>query len=368
MQVIPVALSGRDVVACAQTGSGKTAAFLLPMIARIHHITGVLSSKSKLLRHPLGLILAPTRELCMQIEKQAKELIQGLTNMRTALIVGGLPLPPQLHRLQMGVQMIIATPGRLLEILSRDELHLTDVRYFVLDEVDSMLQLGFDHQVQEIMEKLDGERQTVVVSATIPSTVENMASKLTHNPVFISDPKHYQPPVVVFVDSRIGADMLAEAVQQVCNIPCVSMHGDKEQTERNNILQLFIEGRYPVIVCTGVLGRGVDLLHVKQIINFDMPSTVEEYIHQVGRAGRLGTSGVALTFINNNNKRVFLDLIEALSPLGVTLPAELINSCHLQHQTGRKKQGVKRKERDEIVNQGNLMNMLTKISTRRKRT
>uniref|UniRef100_A0A6P8HX19 RNA helicase n=1 Tax=Actinia tenebrosa TaxID=6105 RepID=A0A6P8HX19_ACTTE len=398
MQLIPVALSGRDIIACAQTGSGKTAAFLLPMIARIHSITDKLLPKSALLRTPLGLVLAPTRELCMQIEDQAKEFMQGLSNMRTALLVGGMPLPPQIHRIQMGVQIIVATPGRLLEILSKVNLDLTNVKCLVVDEVDSMFQLGFEQQVQQILENLNEAKQTMMTSATIPPNVETMASKLLRDPAFISvgnpnaptqavkqlvlwveekskkkhlfsilnDSKHFKPPVVVFVDSKIGADMLAEAIQKMCKIPCVAMHGDKKQEERTQILQSFISGEYPVIVCTGVLGRGVDLLNVKQVINFDMPASIEEYIHQVGRAGRLGTSGWAVTFINNQNKHLFLDLIETLSPLGVSLPSELTNSFYAKQQKERKKQKAK-DEKDEIVHQGNLIDLLKKSTERRKK-
>ncbi|XP_068694300.1 probable ATP-dependent RNA helicase DDX59 [Montipora foliosa] len=402
MQVIPVALSLRDVLACAQTGSGKTAAFLLPMIQIIYSEIDweVQNKRSFNTNNPRGLIMAPTRELCMQIEKQAKELMNGLPNMKTALLVGGLPLPPQLYRLKSGVQIIVATPGRLQEIVAQAGVDLSAIKFFILDEVDVMLQMGFQCQVQDIIDKLPAVKQTMMFSATIPSSIERMAAKLLVNPVYIlvgspsaptesvkqvvlwvedkskkkrlfsilQDSKHFRPPIVVFVDSKMGADLLAEAVQEVCGILCLPMHGDKSQTERSNTLESFQAGDCPVLVCTSLLGRGIDLPNVSQVINFDMPSSVEEYIHQVGRAGRLGKTGWALTFINNTNKHVFRDLVESLQPLGVTMPQELLNSPYLQQQRQQTKHSSrKRRQRDTLTHE-NLMDLIKKNSRRKKAT
>jgi len=301
MQVIPSALSLRDVMACAQTGSGKTAAFLLPMIQIIYsEIDWELQNKKSInTESPRGLIMAPTRELCMQIEKQAKELMKGLPHMKTALLVGGLPLPPQLHRLRSGVQIVVATPGRLQEIVSQSGVDLSSIKCFVLDEVDVMLQMGFDCQVQDIIDKLPARKQTLMFSATIPSSIESMATKLLINPVYtlvgspsapadsvkqvvlwvedkskkkrlfsiLQDSKHFRPPIVVFVDSKMGADLLAEAVREVCEIHCLPMHGDKLQSERSKTLESFQAGDCPVLVCTSLLGRGIDLPNVSQVIN-----------------------------------------------------------------------------------------------------
>ncbi|XP_001641091.2 probable ATP-dependent RNA helicase DDX59 [Nematostella vectensis] len=392
MQVLPVLLSGRDVMVCASTGSGKTASFLLPMISRIHHITGKLLPSSPEVRFIYGLILAPTRELCMQIEKQTKEFVHGMTNMRTALLIGGVPVPPQLHRLKMGVQVIVATPGRMVEIISRQAVDLTHVIGCVVDEVDTMLQLGFEQQVQQILERLSNRRQTMLFSATIPPSIEAMASRLLNAPVFISagspslptkavkqlilwveekskkkqlfsilkDSRHFNPPAVVFVESKLGADMLAEAVSKVCHIKCLSMHGDKPQAERAQILQDFLAGECPLVVSTAVLGRGVDLLNIRQVINFDMPPTYEEYVHQIGRAGRLGATGWSISFINNASKGLFLQLINKLQPMGVKLPDELTRSAHVLDERCRASNSRKRAEKDEIVNQSNLMDLIVK--------
>ncbi|XP_029211500.2 probable ATP-dependent RNA helicase DDX59 [Acropora millepora] len=400
MQVIPSALSLRDVMACAQTGSGKTAAFLLPMIQIIYsEIDWELQNKESInTESPRGLIMAPTRELCMQIEKQAKELMKGLPHMKTALLVGGLPLPPQLHRLRSGVQIVVATPGRLQEIVAQSGVDLSFIKCFVLDEVDVMLQMGFDCQVQDIIDKLPGRKQTLMFSATIPSSIESMATKLLINPVYtlvgspsaptdsvkqvvlwvedkskkkrlfsiLQDSKHFRPPIVVFVDSKMGADLLAEAVCEVCEIHCLPMHGDKLQSERSKTLESFQAGDCPVLVCTSLLGRGIDLPNVSQVINFDMPSSVEEYIHQVGRAGRLGKKGWALTFINNTNKNVFLGLVDSLQPLGVKLPQELLNSPYLQQQRQRTKDTLRKRKHKDTVTHENLMDLIKKNSRRKK--
>jgi len=284
--------------------------------------------------------------------------------------------------------------------LTLPDVHLTSVKIFVLDEVDTMLQMGFEQQVQEVIEKLPEKKQVLMFSATIPSSIESMAAKMLVNPVYVSvgspsvpnasvkqivlwvedkskkkrlfsilqDSRHFKPPVVVFVVSKIGADMLAEAVRKVCNLHCLSMHGDKSQSERSQVLESFLAGECPVLVCTALLGRGIDLPNVSQVINFDMPTSVEEYIHQVGRAGRLGSTGWALTFINNTSKHVFIDLVETLQPLAVTLPQELLNSPYLLQQKQRSKESAnKRKHRDKLVTEENLMDLIKKNSTRRKK-
>ncbi|XP_041465090.1 probable ATP-dependent RNA helicase DDX59 isoform X1 [Lytechinus variegatus] len=360
MQAIPSALALRDLMICAQTSSGKTLSFLVPSVITIYNqVLTRFGSKD-----PYVLILTPTRELAMQIEEQAKQLMKGLSSMKTALLVGGLPLPPQLHRLQQGIQFIVGTPGRIMDIINQEGVNLSDIKLVVIDEVDTMLQLGFQQQVYDIMTHLPDNHQTIFTSATIPASIEKMASSLLNNPVFISvgtpstpctsvkqvilwveepskkkklfailqDPKHFRPPALVFVNSKPGADLLAQAVGKSCGISVASLHGDKPQIQRNEILQKFKDGAHDVMISTAVLGRGIDLPGVKMVVNFDMPGTVEEYIHQIGRTGRLGTSGTAMTFINNNSKKLFLQLTSLLKPLGVLLPPELINSPHLSYQ------------------------------------
>ncbi|XP_069400460.1 probable ATP-dependent RNA helicase DDX59 isoform X2 [Ovis canadensis] len=351
MQMIPVGLLGRDVLASADTGSGKTAAFLLPVIVR-----ALSQSKS-----PSGLVLTPTRELAIQIERQAKELMSGLPCLRTALLVGGLPVPPQRHRLRQRIQ------------------------------ADTMLKMGFQQQVLDVLEQLPHDCQTILASATIPASVEQLASQLLHDPVAITagernrpcpsvrqiilwveepakkkklfeilnDKKLFKPPVLVFVDCKLGADLLSEAVQKVTGLQSASVHSDKTQTERKSTLEGLLEGDYDVVVSTGVLGRGLDLVSVRLVVNFDMPSSMDEYVHQIGRVGRLGQHGTAITFINNNSKRLFWDIAKRVKPTGSLLPPQLLNSPYL-HDQRRKEQQKDRQTQSDLVTGANLMDIIRK--------
>ncbi|XP_019386226.1 PREDICTED: probable ATP-dependent RNA helicase DDX59 isoform X2 [Crocodylus porosus] len=351
MQMIPVGLSGRDIVASADTGSGKTAAFLLPVIIKA----------LEEIKTPSALILTPTRELAIQIEKQTKELMTGLPNMRTVLLVGGLPLPPQLHRLKQSVK------------------------------ADTMLKMGFQQQVLDILENTSTDRQTILVSATIPVGIEQLANQLLQHPVritigeknlpcanvrqiilwveepskkkklfeILNDQKLFKPPVLVFVDCKLGADLLSDAVHKITGLQSISIHSDKSQTERTTILQGLFQAKYEVVVSTGVLGRGLDLVNVKLVVNFDMPSSMDEYVHQVGRAGRLGHNGTAITFINNNSKKLFWDVVKRVKPTGTILPPQLLNSPYLHDQKRREQQRIKQLQ-NSVVTGDNLMDIIRK--------
>ncbi|NWW35195.1 DDX59 helicase, partial [Panurus biarmicus] len=381
MQMIPVGLLGRDILASADTGSGKTAAFLLPVIMKV----------LKEVETPCALILAPTRELAIQLESQAKELMAGLPDMRTVLLVGGLPLPPQLHRLRQSVKVIIATPGRLLEILKQSSVQLHGIKIVVVDEVDTMLKMGFQQQVLDILEDIPHGHQTILVSATIPVGIEHLANQLLHNFVritigeknlpcsnvrqiilwveepskkkklfeILNDKKLFKPPVLVFVDCKLGADLLSDAVHKITGLQCTAMHSEKSQVERTDILQGLLQEKYDVIVSTGVLGRGLDLVNVKLVVNFDMPSSMDEYVHQVGRAGRLGHNGTAITFINNNSKKLFWDVVKRVKPTGTILPPQLLNSPYLHDQKRREQQRLKQLQ-NSLVTGDNIMDIIKK--------
>lgn len=381
MQMLPVGLLGRDILASADTGSGKTAAFLLPVIVR------ALCESSC----PSALILTPTRELAVQIERQAKELMRGLPCMRTVLLVGGLPMPPQLYRLRQRVKVIIATPGRLLDIIKQSSVDLRGIKIVVVDEADTMLKMGFQQQVLDVLESVPSDCQTLLVSATIPASIEQLSSQLLHDPVRIStgeknlpcpsvrqivlwvedpakkkklfeilnDRKLFKPPVLVFVDCKLGADLLSDAVQKVTALRSVSVHSEKSQTERRSILQGLLEGDYDVVVSTGVLGRGLDLISVKLVVNFDMPPSMDEYVHQVGRVGRLGQQGTAITFINNNSKRLFWDVAKRVKPTGSLLPPQLLNSPYL-HEQRRKEQQRDKQAQSGLVTGANLLAIIRK--------
>ncbi|XP_056671677.1 probable ATP-dependent RNA helicase DDX59 isoform X2 [Monodelphis domestica] len=325
MQMIPIGLLGRDIVCSADTGSGKTAAFLLPVIIRA-------------------------------LEK-----------------------------------VIIATPGRLLEIMKQSSVELSGIKIVVIDEADTMLKLGFQQQVLDILENIPPDHQTLLVSATIPASIERLASQLLHDPLritigeknlpcpnvrqiilwveepskkkklfeILNDEKLFKPPVLVFVDCKLGADLLSDAVHKITGLRSISMHSDKSQMERTSILQGLFQGEYEVVVSTGVLGRGLDLINVTLVVNFDMPSSMDEYVHQVGRAGRLGHNGTAITFINNNTKKLFWDIVKRVKPTGSILPPQLLNSPYLHDQKRKEQQRVNQGQ-NTLVTGDNLMDIIKK--------
>lgn len=353
MQAIPVALVGKNLLVSADTGSGKTASFLIPIVSRCASVRPAHMVNQK---KPLAMVLTPTRELCIQVEEQAKLLGKGLP-FKTALVVGGDAMSGQLHRIQQGVELMVGTPGRLIDLLSKHEIELDDVFVLVLDEVDCMLQRGFYDQVMQIFRALS-QPQVLMYSATISEQVEKVANMMVKDMIVISVGKsnrpnravkqlpiwveskqkkqklfdiltsrqHFMPPAVVFVGSRLGADLLSEAITITTGLKALSIHGEKSMKERREIMSSFLVGEVPVMVATGVLSRGVDLLRVKQVIVFDMPNSIKEYVHQIGRASRLGEEGTAILFVNEENKNLFPELIEILKSGGAPIPRELANS------------------------------------------
>lgn len=254
-----------------------------------------------------------------------------------------------------------------------------------------MLKMGFQQQVLDILENVPNDCQTILVSATIPTSIEQLANRLLHDPVrittggknlpcsnvrqiilwvedpakkkklfeILNDKKLFKPPVLVFVDCKLGADLLCEAVEKITGLKSTSIHSEKSQTERKNILKGLLEGDYEVVVSTGVLGRGLDLISVKLVVNFDMPSSMDEYVHQVGRVGRLGQNGTAITFINNNSKRLFWDVAKRVKPTGSILPPQLLNSPYL-HDQKRKEQQKDKQTQSDLVTGANLMDIIKK--------
>ncbi|KAK9726619.1 hypothetical protein RND81_05G227200 [Saponaria officinalis] len=352
MQAIPAALDGQNLLVSAVTGSGKTASYLIPIITHCSNLLSEHASERKL----LAMVLTPTRELCVQVEEEAKMLGKGLP-FKTALVIGGDAMAGQVYRIKQGVELIVGTPGRLVDLLTKHEFELDDVSIFVLDEVDVMLQRGFRDEVMQIFRALSSPR-VLLFSATISPEVEKMAQSMTKPLVIISVGKpnmpsqavkqiaiwvetknkkqklfdiltskqHFKPPVVVFVASKVGADLLAEAITVTTRIKAISIHGDKSMKERRETIRRFLMGEVSVLVATGLLGRGVDLVSVRQVIVFDLPNTTKEYVHLVGRASRLGKEGNATVFINEEDKKVFPEFVDVLKSSGAVVPRELANS------------------------------------------
>ncbi|CAN0341054.1 unnamed protein product [Bubo scandiacus] len=353
---IPIILAGRDLMACAQTGSGKTVAFLLPIVAQMMR-DGVTASSFKEQQEPECIIVAPTRELINQIFLEARKFVYG-TCIRPVVIYGGTQTGHSIRQLKQGCNVLCATPGRLIDITEREKIGLHHVKYLVLDEADRMLDMGFGLDMKKLtsypsMPPKD-KRQTLMFSATFPEAVQRLAGEfLKTDYLFVvvghmggacSDVQQniLQVPnyskrdklieilqsigyerTLVFVDKKKKADYIAAFLCQE-NIPATSIHGDREQRERELALHDFRSGKCPVLVATSVAARGLDIENVQHVINFDLPSTIEEYVHRIGRTGRCGNTGRAVCFFDNNSDgHLAQSLVKVLSDAQQEVPVWL---------------------------------------------
>jgi len=311
---IPPALEGRDVLATAQTGTGKTLGFLIPVVEMIEKCqTGGANA----------LVLLPTRELAMQVEKAYRSIRPNSANM-VALVVGGMAESPQLDTIRRGARLIVATPGRLEDYLKRRLVRLDQVKMLVLDEVDRMLDMGFQPAIARIAAELPAERQTLCFSATLEGSVRNVAQRYLKNPVRIEIGSVLKPSenvelrtfeveqnkkhdllehllgmekgsFLVFVRTKHGADRVARRLTRAGH-SATQIHGDRSQSQRNSALRGFSTGRHRILVATDVAARGIDVANVAHVINYDLPKVAEDFVHRVGRTGRASAKGVASTF------------------------------------------------------------------------
>ncbi|KAH8264516.1 hypothetical protein KR038_009379 [Drosophila bunnanda] len=380
---IPIIISGRDLMACAQTGSGKTAAFLVPILNQMYehgHSAPPQSNRqySRRKQYPLGLVLAPTRELATQIFEEAKKFAYR-SRMRPAVLYGGNNTSEQMRELDRGCHLIVATPGRLEDMITRGKVGLENIRFLVLDEADRMLDMGFEPQIRRIVEQLNmpptGQRQTLMFSATFPKQIQELASDFLSNYIFLAvgrvgstsenitqtilwvyeqDKRSYLLDLLssirdgpeyckdnltlIFVETKKGADSLEEFLYQ-CNHPVTSIHGDRTQKEREEALRCFRSGDCPILVATAVAARGLDIPHVKHVINFDLPSDVEEYVHRIGRTGRMGNLGVATSFFNEKNRNICSDLLELLIETKQEIPNFMEDMSSDRGHSGVKRRG-----------------------------
>ncbi len=311
-QAIPVALTGRDLIGSAQTGTGKTAAFALPILQHLE--------KPGRLR---ALILEPTRELADQVAEALRKFSKH-TGLRIGLIYGGVGYGNQREQIARGMDILVATPGRLLDFMDQGEIHLAHLTHLVLDEVDRMLDMGFLPDVKKIVGFCPSKRQTLFFSATVPPEIERLTSWVLRDPLTIeiglrrsaaetvshalypvaSDQKHelllgllektHYESVIVFCRTKMGADRVAASLTHLPH-PVGVMHSDRSQGERNEALAGFRSGKYPVLVATDIAARGLDIAGVTHVINYDVPQHPEDYVHRIGRTGRAATEGDALT-------------------------------------------------------------------------
>ncbi|XP_026721588.1 probable ATP-dependent RNA helicase DDX4 [Athene cunicularia] len=353
---IPIVLAERDLMACAQTGSGKTMAFLLPIVTQMMR-DGVTACTFKEQQEPECIIVAPTRELINQIFLEARKLVYG-TCIRPVVIYGGTQTGHSIRLLKQGCNILCATPGRLLDITERQKIGFHHVKYLVLDEADRMLDMGFGLDMKRLISypsmPSKDKRQTLMFSATFPEAVRRLASEfLKTDYLFVvvghmggacSDVQQniLQVPsyakrdklieilqsigyerTLVFVDKKKKADYIAAFLCQE-NIPATSIHGDREQRERELVLHDFRYGKCPVLVATSVAARGLDIENVQHVINFDLPSNIEEYIHRIGRTGRCGNTGRAVCFFDNNSDgHLAQSLVKVLSDAQQEVPVWL---------------------------------------------
>jgi len=322
-QAIPVVLAGRDLMAGAQTGTGKTAAFALPILQRL--APGASTSASPA-RHPVrALVLTPTRELAVQVAEFFREYGKRLP-LRSTVVYGGVDMNAQIAELRKGVEVLVATPGRLLDHVQNKTVMFNQVSTLVLDEADRMLDMGFLPDIKRIIALLPKQRQNLLFSATFPDEIRNLAKSLLTNPVEIQIAARNAPAdlvthvvhpvarekkrellsyliqtrelrqVLVFTGTRIGANRLAHQLRKD-HIQCDAIHGDKTQAEREAALDAFKAGKTTVLVATDVASRGLDIEGLPQVINFDVPHSPEDYVHRIGRTGRAGLTGEAISLV-----------------------------------------------------------------------
>ncbi len=341
-KAIPPILQGKDVIGLAQTGTGKTAAFVLPILHRLLQRPGR--------RHPRALIVAPTRELAMQSMEQLKALSRYVP-LKGAAIFGGVPMEPQISALARGVDILSATPGRLLDHIYSGRIDFVDLEVFVLDEVDRMLDMGFLPDIQKIIRLLPPERQNLVFSATMPQEISPLVPQILRHPVTVEIgqrsapaagirhavypcPRHLKPDllvqllrgqgmdsVLIFTRTKHYADRLAQKLSR-SGFKISVLHGDRSQSQRMQALEQFRRGRTRILVATDIAARGIDIEDITHVINFDMPNTPEDYIHRIGRTARAEATGDAFTLVDREEEPMVTDIERAIGkPLPrVTLP------------------------------------------------
>lgn len=337
-QAIPVILQRRDVFGCARTGTGKTAAFAIPVLQLLYEERSSAAGH----RHPIrALVLTPTRELALQVQESFQAYGQ-FTGLRSAVIFGGVSQQSQVATLRKGVDILVATPGRLLDLLQQQLVNLNDIRYLVLDEADRMLDMGFIHDVKKIIARVPVKRQTLFFSATIAPQIRTLADSLLQNPVkvevnpvsstaqtvqqsvyFVEKKNKLSlllhvintqqiPTALVFSRTKHGADKLAKVLNR-SGVSAEAIHGNKSQNARQRALSLFKAREIQVLVATDIAARGIDIDDLTHVVNYELPDVPETYVHRIGRTGRAGASGVAISFCEPEDRSALNDIQKLIS-------------------------------------------------------
>ncbi len=348
-QAIPVVLQGRDVMGAAQTGTGKTAAFSLPLLQRMLKHENASTSPA---RHPVrALVLLPTRELADQVAQQI-QMYAKYTQLRSTVVFGGMDMKPQTAELKKGVEVLVATPGRLLDHIEAKNCVLNQVEYVVLDEADRMLDIGFLPDLQRILSYLPKSRTTLLFSATFSPEIKRLANSYLQDPVTIEvarsnatastiEQRFYRveeddkrqalkqllrekdvKQAFVFLNSKLGCARMARALERD-GLNATALHGDKSQDERLKALDAFKKGEVDLLICTDVAARGLDIKDVPAVFNLDIPFNAEDYVHRIGRTGRAGASGLAVSFVSGKDAKLLADIEKLIGKKAEVEPLEL---------------------------------------------
>ena len=379
-KAIPVVLAKKDVIVSAQTGTGKTAAFALPIIQQLHKEDATEKQQKKI----KALVLSPTRELAQQIEANFKKYIK-YTNLRTTVVYGGMSLEPQKDVLKKGIDILIATPGRLIDLHKQGFVDLRVLKTFVLDEADLMLDMGFINDVKKIEELCPRKKQTLLFSATMPDKIVDLANQMLSKPEKIEiNPEdttaknigqllYYVPKkhktdlclhllrntingkIIIFRRTKLGVDKLEQTlIKNGYNV--TSIHGDKTQALRNQAIEDFKSKKATILIATDVAARGIDIINVDAVINFDLPNVPETYVHRIGRTGRAGKSGIAFSFCSADETS-YAKAIQVLLDRSIKViedqPFPLVKPKHVKLQPntisknkkGRKSEASKKKKK-----------------------
>ena len=331
-KTIPLGIEGSDILASAETGSGKTASYLIPLINKI-------SKEGKV----SGLILTPTRELAQQVSEVCNSLLGYKSNINLALIVGGSSMQNQLVQLKKRPKIIIGTPGRINDLLEKKSLNLKYFNYFVLDEADRMLDMGFQDQVEKIIQYLPIKRQSLLFSATLPKEIIKLSSKYLKNPVRVNvkenkviktqikqkvlntktEMKYDQlvdeillrkGSILIFVRTKYSTEKLKKRLKKD-TVKSLALHGDLRQNKRSRILKDFRDDKFRILIATDIASRGLDVPHIEHVINYDLPQVPEDFIHRIGRTARAGSVGEAVSFVTPNDKRMWKSIEKLMENL-----------------------------------------------------
>src|ERR1017187_3209222 len=372
LQAIPAVLSGRDVLAGAQTGTGKTAGFVLPILQRLVADTAHGTSRA-----PRALVLTPTRELAAQVAQSSRDYGKYL-QLHTYQVFGGVSINPQISNLRSGCDVLVATPGRLLDLAQQRAADLSHVQVLVLDEADRMLDMGFIPDIRKIIRLLPKKRQNLLFSATYSDDIRGLAERLLHDPLSIQVAPRNAPielveqcayrvqkeqkrhllvhliqegqwhQVLIFTRTKHGANRLTQQLE-AAGISATAIHGNKSQAARIKALDMFKRGQVTALVATEVAARGLDIKELPQVVNYELPNVPEDYVHRIGRTGRAGTTGEAVSLVSGDESGLLRDIERVLRRSIPTVPTPVFKigesaqpAGHSQHGSGDRPQGDRR--------------------------